>query len=99
MLPEKSKIPNPFEEILDRLDRLEALVINLKSNPVQQEHQKKSYLNVKEASEFIGLSVQSVYRMSSQGKIPCLRKHKKLLFIPDELISWLNSGRKIEIQN
>lgn len=96
---EKSNLPHydPFQHLNERLDRIELAIeriIRSDTTPISQ----KKYLNVAEAADFIGLGVQSVYKLSSERKIPCLKRHKKLLFTREELSNWLESGRKAEVE-
>jgi excisionase family DNA binding protein len=85
---------NPFELINQRFDQVEMLLAKLlESKSVKLEGKK--YLDVHEAAKYVGLSTQSVYRLSSEGTIPCIKKHKKLLFLEGELSEWLETGRKV----
>lgn len=49
------------------------------------------YISIHEAALYLNLSVQTIYRFTSKGKIPFLKKGKKLLFLESDLDTWLNS--------
>lgn len=51
-----------------------------------------NYISIKEASAYLNLSVQTIYRLTSKGRIPFIKKGKKLLFQTKELDIWLNSN-------
>lgn len=37
----------------------------------------------------------TLYRLSCQGKIPCYKNGKHLVFFEDEIIDWLSENRKL----
>ncbi len=49
----------------------------------------KSYLNVQELSEYIHMSSSTIYKKSSQRKIPFIKVGKTLLFQRDAIDDWL----------
>ena len=51
-------------------------------------------LTIDQASEFTGLAKPTLYSMASQGRIPCSRRGKRLIFLESELITWIKEGRK-----
>lgn len=50
----------------------------------------KRFLNAKEAADFLGISLQTLYQ--NIDKIPCRKKHSKLHFIESELAAYLEGG-------
>lgn len=82
-------LPNAVSQLHNKLDNIEQLL--LANNPVPAQD---SLLTIQEASELIKLSVQSIYGLVSQSKIPVSKKGKRLYFSKQELISWINTGRK-----
>lgn len=66
----------------------------LKKVPAEQE----VLLNVKECSEFIKLSIPSIYRLCGEKKLPSYKKSGKLLFSKKELIKWAHEGRRETIE-
>ena len=73
-----------MEQILERLDHLEELLIKQASGP----------LTLAEAARFLGLSKPHLYKLTHQKKLPCSRPGgKKLYFDPEELKAWAMSHR------
>ena len=73
-----------MEQILERLDHLEELLIKSATGP----------LPLAEAARFLGLSKPHLYKMTHQKKLPCSRPGgKKLYFDPEELKAWAMSHR------
>lgn len=54
---------------------------------------KKRLLNVKEASEYTGLAVGTLYNQVSRREIPFVKLGKKLLFDLQDLDDWINSNK------
>jgi excisionase family DNA binding protein len=55
----------------------------------------KKYLTLPEASEFLGLSKSTLYRMTSEKEIPHI-KRGKILFDSQELATWLKQSAQPE---
>lgn len=52
------------------------------------------WFNIEQASEFIGLAVQTIYQKVSGLEIPFHKRGKKLWFLKSELDQWLKEGRQ-----
>jgi excisionase family DNA binding protein len=76
----------------EELQELISSTIKEVMNPPVSKPIQPRYLGIKEAAKFLNLSVQTIYRFTSKGKIPFLKKGKKLLFLESELNDWLNSN-------
>ena len=85
---------NPFDIIDSRLSNIENLLLDLKH--ANKEHQPESdqLLTVKEAAEFLHLSVPTIYGFVSKAEIPFSKKGKRLYFSKLELMEWIKQGRK-----
>lgn len=66
----------------------------LESFPKQENSNTTVYLNLKEAASFLNLSYQTLYQFTSSRTIPFFKKGKKLYFSKEELLKWLEDGRK-----
>jgi excisionase family DNA binding protein len=93
---------NPFEIILARLDHIENLIKELKTNHTSHVHAPVSeIMNLPQAAEYLSLSKSSLYKSTSQREIPHFKKGKKIYFKKSELDLWLTQIRvktKIEIE-
>jgi excisionase family DNA binding protein len=67
--------------------------ISLPSKAIQQE-----YLNAKQAAEYLGISLPTLYKYSSEGSITLIKKTKQLRFRKSDLDQWLNEGNKRSIR-
>jgi excisionase family DNA binding protein len=88
---------NPFEEISDRLKNIESLLTQTQHlNKTNGDVAKEKFLTINEAALFLGLAKQSLYQLVSKKKIPVM-KQGKLFFRRDDLITWVESGKKLTI--
>lgn len=51
----------------------------------------KQFLDLKETAEFLNLSPNTIYGLTSSGKLPHIKKTRKLIFDRDILIEWLQN--------
>lgn len=54
-------------------------------------------LDIKEASKLVGKTVGTLYTLTSQKAIPFSKRGNKLYFFKDELLAWIKSGGKADI--
>lgn len=52
-------------------------------------------MNVKMTSEFLFLSVPTVYGLVNKRSIPYYKQGKRLYFRKDDLLKWIESGRRM----
>ncbi|WP_345004353.1 helix-turn-helix domain-containing protein [Snuella lapsa] len=75
--------------ILERLDRLEKLLIG-----------QKEVLTFDEASDYTGISRSYLYKLTSSGKIPHSKPNGKMLFFEKKrLVDWLLQNNRNPQQN
>lgn len=85
-------------------EELSALIENsvrkvLSENPAStNEDNSSEFLTIDEASKFLNLAKATVYTLTSAGKIPVIKKGKRLYFTKQELMNWLKKGRKKTVE-
>lgn len=72
--------------IYSKLEKIERL-LNSKKNDI-------ALLNVNAVSRFLDLSKATIYTKCSKGEIPHIKKGKRLYFYKEDLIKYLESGKK-----
>ncbi|MEO7490940.1 MAG: helix-turn-helix domain-containing protein [Ferruginibacter sp.] len=93
-----TKIENPFEIILNRLDRLERLLINRQDVHAQPAVvESDEFLNVKDCAAFLKLSVPTIYSKVSLKELPVNKKGNRLYFSKKELTDYLKNGRVLTV--
>lgn len=71
---------NELEDLKHRLDQLEARLNEPEDKP----------MNIQEAAQYLGLSVNYLYRLTYQKRIPFTKPTGKLLFfMKQELDKWI----------
>jgi excisionase family DNA binding protein len=87
---------NPFEQIEDRLGKIENLLLDLRSDQhtAGTAKNEKDLLTVHEAAEFLTLAVPTIYSMVSRGTLPFMKRSKRIYFSRIELVEFLKAGRR-----
>ncbi|MGC4034446.1 MAG: helix-turn-helix domain-containing protein [Chitinophagaceae bacterium] len=68
---------------------------SLKESPVSANVESEAIFNVKQASQFLDIAIQTLYGYTSNFTIPFFKKGKKLYFKKSDLIKWINDGKKL----
>jgi excisionase family DNA binding protein len=91
----KITMENPFELINQRLDKIEQLLIELKANQINgNPTPAEMFMNVQQVAEYLSLSVQTIYGLTSRLEVPTIKKGKRLYFKKAEIDEWLLKGRR-----
>ena len=53
---------------------------------------QKQIWRIKDVARFLGCSIGHIYNLTSDEKIPKVKKGKFLFFIPDEILNWILEG-------
>jgi excisionase family DNA binding protein len=92
-------IPNPFDQIAERLERIEECLAIIKRNESpQSDLEEEPPITITEAAEFLRLSKPTIYGLTHRRKIPSYRQGKQLYFFKSELLVWLRSNRRSTIE-
>jgi len=60
----------------------------------EQHNQQNQLLTIQQAGELLNLSVPTLYGYVQRAEIPVSKKGKRLYFSKNELIEWVQEGRK-----
>ena len=72
------------KNVFDKLTAIESLLVATQPKP----------LTLKEAAEFLDFSRSYLYRLTSQGRVPCYKPEgKRVYFDRAELVDWLKRNR------
>ena len=81
--------PNELESLIENSLR-KILYVQKESLSIENEQ----LLTIKEAAEFLHLSVPTLYGYVSKSAIPVSKQGKRLYFSKQELTEWVKTGRK-----
>lgn len=88
----KNEIYVATRDDLERLiDKAVRVAIN-QNNALMSRNNATEIMNVKQVSEFLGLSPATIYDKTSRNLIPFKKKGNKLYFIRKEIESWVLEG-------
>jgi len=95
---------NPFEIIIERLDRIEKLLENnhekLSRNKNSQSAMK--IMTINEVASYLDLSVPTIYGYTAKRYIPHAKRGNRLYFDKNDIDKWILEGKKntiSEIEN
>jgi len=87
---------NPFQEISERLSRIESILAQLENHQDSSKNSEEDrFLTLPEAADFLGLAKQSIYGLICRQQIPYMKRQKRVYFSKAELTHWLESGRRL----
>jgi excisionase family DNA binding protein len=83
---------------------LEAIVLRSVTKALEQLNLKQTgltnlFMTVQQASQFLNLSVQTLYSYTSKREIPFIKRGKKLYFRRVDLELWLDEGHKQSLEH
>ena len=89
---------NPFEEIAERLSRIEHCLLDLKDHKQSNHAQPETpdLLTISQAAEMLHLSVATLYTKISIKKreLPFMKRGGRVYFSRAELLQFLKDGRR-----
>jgi len=87
---------NPFEELNDRLEHIENLILdmrNQKQTEVTQPTKIPKMVKIDEAAIITGYKKGYVYELVFRNAIPFVKVGRSLRFDTNELDNWMRAGR------
>jgi excisionase family DNA binding protein len=89
------KIDNPFDTIMQRLIRIEELLLKMQdSESVNQVFLADSNLSIQLAVRITGLKKKTIYNLVCKRMIPHSKRGKRLYFDEQELKDWIKKGKR-----
>lgn len=88
---------NPFEILDGRLQKIEALLRELCKLPesnVPTFEKRDALLTIKQAADYLDVTVSYLYKRTSLLEIPFNKKGKRIYFLESELREWIKQGRR-----
>ena len=85
------KLPQAVSYLTEQVIELKQMVSALQPPTSSNNH---ILVEIDEAADIIMKSKPTIYRLVNQGILPSYKKGKKLYFYKDELLAWIENGRK-----
>ncbi|MCX2575948.1 helix-turn-helix domain-containing protein [Pedobacter sandarakinus] len=73
---------------------VEALITVLENTKLSDSSTKTKYLSTEEASKIIKKSAGALRQIVHKGEIPSIKRGNALLFLEEDLILWIEKGRR-----
>lgn len=85
-----NELPEVVRQLFEKVERIELILE--KFEPKQEV--ENELLNIKEAAEFLKVSVAAIYTKVSRQEIPFSKPGKRLYFNRSELNEWVRLGKR-----
>ena len=83
------KLPEAVGFLIHEVTQLRNLI-----EEIQRPDIPKRPIEINEACKILMKAKSTIYTLVRKGSIPCYKSGKKLYFYEDELLEWINTGRK-----
>lgn len=84
-----ARLEEKVDALTEKVDKLSQHLISLKA-PTKEEQM----IGVEDASALLHLSVSRIYALVQEGRLPCYKPGRNLLFLPSELHRWITDNRR-----
>ena len=88
-------LPNAVAHLIGEVAEIKQLVEKTQTPTVGS---KRVPIGIDDACKLIGKAKPTVYALVRKRLIPCYKNGKKLYFFEDELLAWIESGRKKTVE-
>jgi excisionase family DNA binding protein len=87
------QLPQAVSMLSKEIQELKRLLIE-NNNQAHTDDKQEDFLTIEEAAKFLKLSVFTIYSNVSLGKLPVMKRGKRLYFSRTELLDYIKAGRK-----
>ena len=85
------QLSQAISDLTDRIKELQSMIASLKPQVPDEKHR---IVEIDEACIITKKAKPTVYALARKGIIPAYKRGEKLYFYEDELLNWINEGRK-----
>ena len=85
------KLPQAVGYLTEQVERIHKIVAALQPQTAIDKHR---IVEIDEACKITRKAKPTIYTLALKGLIPAYKRSKKLYFYEDELLQWIESGRK-----
>ena len=89
-------LPKVMTQVLTKVERLERMLISIKNEMTGKDSVADNHvpMNIDEACEYLKMKKSTMYYHIERGNIPATKRGKNYLLFKDELLHWMECGRK-----
>ena len=85
------KLPQAVGYLTEQMEQIRQMVAALQPQTSSDKHR---LVEIDEACKITRKAKPTIYTLARKGLIPAYKKGKKLYFYEDELLAWVENGRK-----
>ena len=85
-------LPKAIQNLTNEVSELKSLLLDKQE---QKQEQPEKLFSIKQAAQFLNLSVPTIYSKVSKGELPFMKRSKRLYFSSSELMAYLKEGRNM----
>ena len=85
------KLPQAVGYLTEQVERIHQMVVALQPQVAIDKHR---IVEIDETCKITRKAKSTIYTLARKGLIPTYKRGKKLYFYEDELLQWIESGRK-----
>ena len=85
-------LPKAIQNLTNEVSELKSLLLDKQE---QKQEQPEKLFSIKQAAQFLNLSVATIYSKVSKGELPFMKRSKRLYFSSSELMAYLKEGRNM----
>ena len=86
------KLPQAVGYLTEQVERIHKIVAALQPQTAADKHR---IVGIEEACAITHKAKPTIYTLARKGIIPAYKRGKKLYFYEDELLKWIEEGRKV----
>lgn len=86
------QLPEAVTMLIKEVSELKRLLIEKQEQPHIEQPEK--LLTIKEAAQFLNLTVPTIYSKVSKGELPVMKRSKRLYFSSIQLMEYIKDGAK-----
>ena len=86
------KLPQAVGYLTELVERIHKIVVALQPQTTTDKHR---IVEIDEACKITRKAKPTIYTLARKGLIPAYKRGKKLYFYEDELLKWIEEGRKV----
>ena len=86
------KLPQAVGYLTEQVERIHKIVAALQPQVAIDKHR---IVEIDEACQLTRKAKPTIYTLARKGLIPAYKRGKKLYFYEDELLKWIEDGRKV----
>ena len=90
------KLPQAVGYLTEQVERIHKIVAALQPQTAIDKHR---IVEIDEACQITRKAKPTIYTLARKGIIPAYKRGKKLYFYEDELLKWIEEGRKVISKN